>query len=78
MTFMIVGMRKSIPYVVKAVPEITIEGKWLGKQIDSVLTSIHQSGFQVRAVVADNHSTNVNAFHSNLAHLVPTVFKFLP
>ena len=64
MTFMIVGMRKSIPYVVKAVPEITIEGKWLGKQIDSVLTSIHQSGFQVRAVVADNHSTNVNAFHS--------------
>ena len=62
MTFMIVGMKKSIPFIVKAVPEIKIEGKWLGEHIDSVLSSVHQCGFQVRAVVADHHSTNVSAF----------------
>ena len=63
MTFMIVGMRKSVPYVVKAVPEIQIQGKWIADEIDSVITSIHESGFQVRAVVADDHATNVNAYH---------------
>ena len=33
MTFMIVGMRQSIPYVVKAVPEVKMEGKWLADEI---------------------------------------------
>jgi hypothetical protein len=35
MTFMIVSMKKSIPFVVKAIPETKIEGKWLSKEIDS-------------------------------------------
>ena len=32
--FMIVGMKESIPYVVKALPETTISGAWLSDQID--------------------------------------------
>ena len=47
MTFMIVSLKKSIPFVVKAIPEITIEGSWLSREIDSVLSSIHEAGFQV-------------------------------
>ena len=62
MTFMINSLKKSIPFVVKAIPETKIEGKWLSKEIDSVLSSVHECGFQVRAVVADNHSTNVSAY----------------
>ena len=34
----------------------------MADEIGSVITSIHESGFQVRAVVADNHATNVNAY----------------
>ena len=63
MTFMIVSLKKSVPFVVKAIPETTINGKWLSEQIDSVLSSVHECGFQVRAVVPDNHSTNVSAFN---------------
>ena len=64
MTFMIISLKKSIPFVVKAIPEIKIEGKWLSDQIDSVIKSISkESGLQVRAVVADNHSTNISAYN---------------
>ena len=33
MTYMIVGVRKNMPFVVKAVPESKTEGKWLYCQI---------------------------------------------
>ena len=33
-TFMVVGLKQSIPFVVKAVPEVTISGKWLAGEID--------------------------------------------
>ena len=63
--FMIVGMKESIPYVVKALPETTINGAWLSDQIDECIDILADCGFNVRAVVTDNHSANVNAF-SNL------------
>ena len=44
MSFMIVGMRKSIPYIVKAVPDVKIEGVWLAEEIDSVIESLHNNG----------------------------------
>jgi len=62
MTFMIVGLRKNIPFVVKAVPESKVEGHWLSNQIDECLESLHETGFQVRAVITDNHPCNVAAF----------------
>ena len=63
--FMIVGMKESIPYVVKAFPETTISGSWLSDQIDECIDTLADRGVNVRAVVTDNHSANVNAF-SNL------------
>ena len=63
--FMIVGMKESIPDVVKAFPETAISGSWLSDQINECIDTLADCGFNVRAVVMDNHSANVNAF-SNL------------
>ena len=60
--FMIVGLQKSIPYVVKSSPEIKITGPWLKKEIDSCIFMLQNAGFNVRAVIADDHSPNVSAF----------------
>ena len=69
--FMIVGMKESIPYVVKELPETTISGAWLSDQIDECIDILADCGFNVRAVVTDNHSANVNAFsnlQTNMVH----------
>ena len=58
MTFMINSLKKSIPFVIKAIPEIKIEGKWLSEHIDNCITSHNSVGFNVCAI---NHSTNVLA-----------------
>ena len=60
--FMIVGLQKSIPYVIKSIPETKIEGEWLKTEIIESIETLHSLGFSVRAVIADNHSSNVSAF----------------
>ena len=60
--FMVVGLRKSIPYVIKTLPETKISGEWLKSQIIESLCSLHTAGFYVRAVITDNHSVNVASF----------------
>ena len=60
--FMIVGLEKSVPYVVKSSPEVTITGEWLWQQIDECIQTLAKAGFNIRAVIADDHSTNVSAF----------------
>ena len=60
--FMIVGLQKSVPYVVKSCPVVSLSGGWLSLEIDSCLSNLQKSGFKVRAVVSDNHSSNVNAY----------------
>lgn len=62
MTFMIVGLRNNIPFVIKAIPESKIEGSWLAEHISDCIRSLHDAGLQVRAVISDNHTTNVAAF----------------
>ena len=60
--FMVVGMKSSIPYVIKASPEISINGPLLCGQMDDCITILAENGFQVRGVVIGNHSANVSAF----------------
>ena len=55
MTFIIVGEQNNVPFMVKAVPESQIEGKWLSGQIRETIQSFHEIGFHVRAVISDNH-----------------------
>ena len=57
--------------MVKALPETTISGAWLSDQIDECIDILAYCGFNVRAVVTDNHSANVNAFsnlQTNMVH----------
>ena len=61
--FMINGLKNAIPFVVKAIPELKITGKWIAEHLEEVIGSLHKCGFYVRAVVCDNHSTNVSAFN---------------
>ena len=60
---MIVGIRKNMPFVVKAAPESKIEGKWLSGQIRETIQPLHEISFRVRAVTSDNHPSNVSAFN---------------
>ena len=61
--FMIVGVWKNVPFVVKAVPESKIEGKWLSGQTIETIQSLHEIGFHGQAAISDNHPSNVFAFN---------------
>ena len=63
MTFMINSLKKSIPFVIKAIPEIKIEGKWFSEHIDNSITFLNSVGFNVCAIISDNHSTNALALN---------------
>ena len=62
MGFMIVGLKSSVPYVVKSVPETQITGEFVKESLVECLNMLHENGFNVRGVVSDDHSTNVNAY----------------
>ena len=62
MVFMVVSLKKSIPFVIKSCPKTKINGTWLFSQISESIETLSSSGFIVRAVVSDNHPVNVNAF----------------
>ena len=62
MVFMIVSMLKNIHFVIKVVPETRIEGGWLQNHTEESIESLNHVGFHVRAVISDDHSTNVSAF----------------
>lgn len=60
--FMIVGLKQSIPYIIKSLPEVKIEGSCLKNEVIQVIELLHSIGFKVGCVVSDNHSTNVSAY----------------
>ena len=60
---MIVGLKKSIPYVIKACPEISTCGEWFADAISKNISTMCNNGVNVGTVVTHNHSANVSAFH---------------
>ena len=62
LVLMIVGLKNSTPCVVKACPEVSINGDMVRQEIEESISSLTSAGFNVRAVVADNHASNVSAF----------------
>ena len=62
--FMVFGLKQSTPFVVRAIPEVRFNGQWLCDKISSNIENLGNTGFCVRGLVADNHSSNVNAFTS--------------
>ena len=63
MTFMINSLKQSTPFVIKAIPKVKIEGFWLSEQIDECIYTLHEAGFNILAVISDNHSTDLSAFN---------------
>ena len=59
---MIISLKKSTPLIAKAVPECNITGKWLVDETEQVLKNLAKIGMKVRAVIADNHTSNVSCF----------------
>ena len=47
-------------------PEISIRGYGLKEEIDKCITNLKKIGLQVRAVVSDDHASNVSAFSMSL------------
>ena len=62
--FMFVGLKQSAPFAVQAIPEVTFNGQWLCDKIAGNIENLGNAGFCVCGLVADNHSSNVNAFTS--------------
>ena len=62
MVFMVVSLKKSIPFVIKSCPKTKIDGLWLFTQITESIETLSNSGFVARGVVSDNHSIIVNEF----------------
>ena len=60
--FMIVDLKKLIPYVIQALPETTFNGKWLSEKMLNTINLLGGADFNVLAIVTDNHAANVNAF----------------
>ena len=48
MAFMINSLKDCIPFGVKAIPELEINGKWIAEQIEELLSSLHKCGFHSR------------------------------
>ena len=55
--FMIVSLKKSIPFVVKCCAEVSINGSWLANEIDKCALNLMEVGFSVMAIITDNHAS---------------------
>lgn len=66
--FMIIGLKASIPYIIKSSPETKINADWLKDQLLDCLDILSECGFNVRAIICDNHPSNVSSFKKLLGH----------
>ena len=66
---MIVGLKGSIPYVIKPSTETNIDTNWLKTKLLDSLEILSNCGFRVRAIVCDNHPSNVSSFKKLLDHV---------
>ena len=59
---MIVGLKYSIPFGIQVLPEISINGELLAKEIEDNIKRLVDTNFIVRGIVRDNDSRNASAF----------------
>ena len=67
--FMIVGLNESVPYVIKSSPETITDINWLKTELLGSPAVLSNCGFCVRAIVCDNHPSNVSSFKKLLEHV---------
>ena len=56
------SLKESIPHVLKSSPETNIDANWLKTELLDSLEILSNCGFRVRAIVCDNHPSNVSSF----------------
>ena len=62
-TFMVPGLKQSIPFAVQAIPEVIFNGNWLVEKNSDNTDNLIEIELCVRSIqVTDNHSANVNVF----------------
>ena len=61
--FMVLSLKKSIQFVISAIPLVKNSGENVYQNIDKCLSLLAESRFRVRAMVSDNHTTNVKAYN---------------
>ena len=59
---MIVGLKNSIPCVIKSVSEKELSGQFIKDPLIECLKILHELKFIVRGFVCDNHASNVSAY----------------
>ena len=68
--FMVVSLKQYTPYILKAIPLTKINHQIVQDGILSCVSILTKVNFTIRAVVCDNHSTNVSAY-KHLKKLYP-------
>ena len=56
------GLKNLVTMVVRASPEISINGEWLFSEFSKCISDLVKIDLNVRVIVTDNHSDNVSAF----------------
>ena len=70
--FMVVSLKQSTPYIIKAIPLTKINHQVVQEGIINCISMLSRRDFNVRAVASDNHSTNVSAYkHLKVIHPCP-------
>ena len=60
---MVVSLKTSIPFVISAIPLVKNSGEMVYQNINKCISLLTQSQFRVRAIISDNHTTNVKAYN---------------
>ena len=60
--FMIVGLKQSVPYVIKSTPQTGLSASWLKNEVLKCLDVLIKCRFNTRAIICDIHPQNVSAF----------------
>ena len=61
-TFLVVGFKLFIPFVVQTIPEVTFNGQWLAETFIANIDNLIEFGLCIWGTVTDYHSANVNVF----------------
>ena len=59
---MIVSLKKSIPIVIRPLHKTKITAELLKFEINKCILDLAEVGIKVRAVITDDHPSNINAF----------------
>ena len=58
----IVSLKMYISIAIQSLPDTKITREWLKCEINKCVLDLAEVGFKVRAVITDDHPSNVNAF----------------